>query len=106
MSEHDFCHIMTCILEGINYCHKNGVSHRDLKPENILINDRNQIKIIDFGFASNFHNSTLVGQGGTRSYQAPEVLKNGDYNEKCDIWSIGHIFYMLLTCTHPYDDEY
>jgi serine/threonine protein kinase len=42
---------MKGILEAINYCHKNMICHRDLKPGNILINDKNEIKIIDFGFS-------------------------------------------------------
>ena len=37
-NEHEMCHIMTSILQAVNFCHKNGICHRDLKPENILIN--------------------------------------------------------------------
>jgi serine/threonine protein kinase len=42
---------MKGVLEAINYCHNIKICHRDIKPENILINDKNEIKIIDFGFA-------------------------------------------------------
>jgi serine/threonine protein kinase len=48
----------------------------------------------------------LVGKGGTKMYQAPEVLKKVSYDEKGDIWSIGHIFYLLLTFAHPFDNEH
>ena len=113
--------IILKILHAINYCHSNGVVHRDLKPENIVFespknnndydeyNDEEEnnnndfnIKICDFGLSA-FKNSTdkLHTILGTPYYMAPEVLK-GDYNEKCDIWSIGAITYYLITGTEPF----
>lgn len=90
---------MKGILEAINYCHKINICHRDIKPENILINAKNEVKIIDFGFAKvvNNNHKNLFGRDGTEAYMAPEVLSLKSYNEKCDIWSIGFIFYILLT---------
>ena len=108
------------VLHAINYCHSNGVVHRDLKPENIVFESpsNNQdndgydeeenkdnyfnIKICDFGLSALKNNTdklhTILG---TPYYMAPEVLK-GDYNEKCDIWSIGAITYYLITGTEPF----
>lgn len=77
--------------------------HRDLKPENILMSrdaDDPKITIIDFGTSSYFEpNKKMNGKFGTPYYIAPEVLNN-KYDEKCDLWSIGVILYILL-CGYP-----
>ena len=117
--------IILKILHAINYCHSNGVVHRDLKPENIVFESPNNgdsdsndyedeeensenyfnIKICDFGLSALKKNTdklhTILG---TPYYMAPEVLK-GDYNEKCDIWSIGAITYYLITGTEPFKGD-
>jgi len=101
------------LLSAINYCHCKGIVHRDLKPENILLEenlDFGNMKIIDFGTACGFDEKgqrRLTEMLGTPYYIAPEVLQ-GQYNEKCDIWSIGVICYMLLCGKAPFygkDDE-
>lgn len=81
--------------------------HRDLKPENILLEeslDFGTMKIIDFGTATAFDENgrkKLTEMLGTPYYIAPEVLQ-GQYNEKCDIWSIGVITFMLLCGKAPF----
>ena len=120
MIEEDVKIIVFKILHAINYCHSRGVVHRDLKPENIVLESPNNemdyneydeeennenylnIKICDFGLSA-LKNSTdkLHTILGTPYYMAPEVLK-GEYNEKCDIWSIGAITYYLITGTEPF----
>ena len=121
MKEEQVRIIIMKVLHAMNYCHSFGVVHRDLKPENIVFESPNtededdeldehnnntyNIKIIDFGL-STLKNKTekLHTILGTPYYMAPEVLK-GDYNEKCDIWSIGAITYYLLTGTEPFKGE-
>ncbi|CDW86359.1 UNKNOWN [Stylonychia lemnae] len=77
----------------------------DLKPENILMDTKqnNAIKVIDFGTSQKFDPNKKMNQiFGTAYYIAPEVLK-GEYNEKCDLWSIGVILYILLSGKPPFD---
>ena len=84
------------------------ICHRDLKPGNILINEKNEIKIIDFGLADivKTNQNNLTGKRGTEKYMAPEVMKHrSHYNDKCDIWCIGHIFYVLMALSHPFEND-
>jgi calcium-dependent protein kinase len=89
--------------------------HRDLKPENILlespcgrVSDRPLIKVIDFGTSTiKSENTMLKSIVGTALYVAPEVLWK-EYDERCDIWSVGVILYVLLSGRPPFrgvDDE-
>ena len=103
--------IIKSIFQGVAYCHSLGIVHRDLKPENILVPtgniniDYTLLKIIDFGASVLMKGrKKITFRFGTPYYIAPEVLQQS-YNEKCDIWSIGVILYLLLTGTVPFDGE-
>lgn len=97
--------ILNQLFSAASYCHEKKIIHRDIKPENIfLIDNGNEfhIKLGDFG-SSCIVNSGSRAKGcfGSSYYIAPEVL-DSPYSEKCDIWSIGIIMYVLLTGIPPY----
>lgn len=73
--------------------HQKKKVHRDLKSDNILMNKQGEIKIADFGFATQLtaerqHRKSVVG---TPAWMSPELIQKQDYNEKTDIWSVGII---------------
>jgi calcium-dependent protein kinase len=92
----------------VHYCHENNIVHRDIKPENILLEqgkDFDSIKIIDFGASLNVkQDETLSKRIGTPYYIAPEVIK-GDYDSKCDLWSIGVLTYILMSGIPPFTGD-
>jgi calcium-dependent protein kinase len=106
-NEIDAAKVMKQLLNGINFLHNKNICHRDLKPENIMLvnkNDRNyELKIIDFGTATDYQSGKKLTRFiGTSYYISPEVLRES-YDEKCDIWSCGVIFYILLTGYPPFN---
>lgn len=106
-SEKDAAIIIEQILEAIAYCHAKNIVHRDLKPENVLIDstNNNNIKVIDFGTSQKMNPKFKMNQTfGTSYYIAPEVLVT-DYDEKCDVWSIGVIMFILLSGKPPFDGD-
>jgi len=105
--ESDAASILEQLLGAINYCHSKSIVHRDLKPENILLDSggTNNIKVIDFGTSEKMISNIKLSQAfGTSYYIAPEVL-NSTYDEKCDVWSIGIIMYIMLSGNPPFTGE-
>lgn len=98
------------LVVALNFCHKQGVAHRDLKPENLLVDDKDNIKITDFGLANTHkagENSGVLLNTicGTPNYVAPEVLKEQGYDGiVADVWSCGVILFVMLAGYLPFDD--
>ena len=97
------------LFEAILYCHQKKVAHRDIKPENLLLvedSDDQTIKLADFGFAKKVTGElSLSTLCGTAQYVAPEILdfQVEGYNERCDMWSVGVVVYILLGGYAPFE---
>ncbi|OHT13468.1 Calcium/calmodulin-dependent protein kinase type 1 [Tritrichomonas foetus] len=124
-SEKDAAKIAQQVLIGMKVLHENNVVHRDLKPENLLFKPINNdgkaydensqeiyegdfiIKIADFGLSGIIEkNKKMEKYFGTLGYAAPEVLKNVPYDKTADIWSLGCIFYCLLSGKSPFPESF
>jgi serine/threonine protein kinase len=109
--------IVPKICEALQYAHEEGVLHRDIKPENILIDAKGRVKLADFGIAKivtevETHPASVAASGegithagttlGTPQYMAPEQRETpDDVDHRADIYSLGVVFYELLTGELP-----
>ena len=111
------CHrIMFCILSALEYMNSKKIMHRDLKPDNMILKKKSSLhkctlKLVDFGLAT-VHDidEYLYKRCGTPGFVAPEVInapnnQNIHYTPKCDVFSAGVIFYILLTERSPFDGK-
>ena len=101
--------IVPQICDALQYAHEHGVVHRDIKPENVLLDKSGRVKVADFGLAKMMEagaaDRTLTGAGqvmGTPHYMAPEQVEHPkDVDHRADIYSLGVVFYEMLTGELP-----
>ena len=108
-SEAETKRIMFQALSAVKHLHEKGIVHRDLKLENFLFENEKPdaaIKLIDFGLAKRYDpvRKNLRTVVGTPYYVSPELL-TGNYNEKCDEWSLGVMMFIMLTGEPPFNGE-
>ncbi|KAF4110126.1 obscurin [Onychostoma macrolepis] len=96
------------VLEGIGYIHSMNILHLDIKTDNILMVSpvREDIKICDFGFCQEIDNSRhQYSKFGTPEFVAPEIVHQEPVTVATDIWSLGVVTYLCLTCHCPFFGE-
>ncbi|MBK8091414.1 MAG: protein kinase [Verrucomicrobiaceae bacterium] len=102
--------IIPAICDALQFAHTQGVLHRDIKPENILLDSRGKVKIADFGIAKILDekggDAMLLTQSGARlgtaPYMAPEQIEQpSSVDHRADIYSLGVVFYEMLTGELP-----
>lgn len=102
VDESEIRKIIMNILFSLDFMHKRGILHKDIKPANILLSARPKnnlkIKVADFGFSCKLDDKERIyGRCGTPGYMAPEIFNNFGFTVKADIYSLGVIFYNLIT---------
>lgn len=111
LSEQEALRICAAIADALQHAHEHGVYHRDLKSENVLFDDAGQPVLMDFGVALNLtsQNDRLTKTGfvvGTIPYLSPEqVLGVDEADHRADVFSLGIIFYEMLTGQHPFPGD-
>ena len=102
-------HIVRQLLSALETSHKHGVLHRDLKPGNIMLRKDGSVALIDFGLAKTAKlESEITVKGeifGTPYYMSPEQGHGNPVDERSDIYSLGVIFYEMLTGEKPYQAD-
>uniref|UniRef100_A0A8C0HW47 Serine/threonine-protein kinase PLK4 n=1 Tax=Balaenoptera musculus TaxID=9771 RepID=A0A8C0HW47_BALMU len=106
-SENEARHFMHQIITGMLYLHSHGILHRDLTLSNLLLTRNMNIKIADFGLATQLKmphekHYTLCG---TPNYISPEIATRSAHGLESDIWSLGCMFYTLLIGRPPFDTD-
>jgi serine/threonine-protein kinase len=97
--------VVSQVAEALDYAHLKGVIHRDLKPSNVMVLEDGTIKVMDYGIARarKFEGLTVTGAFlGTPDYVAPETAAGSGADARSDLYSLGIIFYELLTGARPF----
>jgi len=97
----DFLEILNGITEALKVLNNKGIIHRDIRPRNIFLTGKNKIKLGGFGH-SIYKKDNSFEQVGSYFYAAPEIIKNLEYDEKCDLWSLGITLHELYFGVKPY----
>lgn len=112
MTLEQFLEIATQCAEALISAHEHGIIHCDIKPENIMLTPAGHVKILDFGVAKHLprsdQSSTLDLSSavvGTPAYMAPEVLLEKVPDARTDIFSLGVVFYEMLTLRNPFSSN-
>ena len=100
--------IIEQVFSGLGAAHREGIIHRDLKPSNIMQDATGRVVIMDFGLARSIASDGMTRTGmmvGTMEYMSPEQGHAKDLDVRSDVFTVGLIFYELLTGKMPYQAE-
>ena len=96
------------LCEALQHAHDKGIIHRDLKPSNLMLTKDGRLKLTDFGIAKDDDVTALTAANntiGTAAYMSPEQCQGKPLNNRSDLYSLGVVFYELLTGKKPFVAE-
>ena len=104
------CHVMHQCCLGLMEAHDRGIVHRDLKPANIFVQEDVYVRVLDFGLARSWDDSSIIGSDatgthmlvGTAHYAQPEQMKTRELTPAADVYSLGMVMYELATGHTPF----
>ncbi|TFG83960.1 MAG: Stk1 family PASTA domain-containing Ser/Thr kinase [Erysipelotrichales bacterium] len=108
MDKNEALSVMEQLVSAVGVAHKNNIIHRDIKPQNVLVKDDGTVKITDFGIATAKDAVQLTQTDtvmGSVHYLAPELARGEVASMQSDIYSLGIVFYELLTGNVPHTGE-
>jgi serine/threonine protein kinase len=100
--------LMISMVDAISHAHKKNIIHRDIKPANYMIDANGQIILTDFGISKNLTDATLTAANtilGSPKFMSPEQIKGKKVDKRSDLYSLGLVFYQMLTGINPFDAE-
>jgi predicted Ser/Thr protein kinase/Flp pilus assembly protein TadD len=100
--------VIAQVCRALEAAHAEGVIHRDLKPQNIMLDAHDRVVVMDFGIARSVEIGSMTQTGvvlGTPAYMSPEQAKGEELDARSDLFTLGIIFYELLTGASPYKAE-
>ena len=111
--------ILKQLASAVDYSHMQSILHRDIKPENVIVSAAGEVKLLDFGLASQIRSTVLNKSAtpeaalaasasvmaGTRPYMAPEVFKAKNPGQAADIYALGVLFYELVSGFLPFQSD-
>jgi serine/threonine protein kinase len=101
-------YLLSQVLDAIGHAHAAGIIHRDLKPSNVMVTEHGAVKIMDFGIArvrGAEHMTTDGYMMGTPAYMSPEQVLSQEVDGRSDLYSVGVMFYRLLTGKLPFEAD-
>ena len=108
----EFLPIAIQCAAALESAHDKRIVHLDIKPENIMLTESQKVKVCDFGVARQLPSADVSGStnqpwtfGGTPAYMAPEVIVGNQFDTRADIFSLGVVFYEMLSGKHPFRAE-
>ncbi|MDY6953135.1 MAG: serine/threonine-protein kinase, partial [Thermodesulfobacteriota bacterium] len=100
--------LMIKLTDALSYAHNKNVVHRDIKPSNIMIDKRGHPVLTDFGISKDMGDLGLTVPGkvlGSPKYMSPEQIKGEDVDGRSDLYSLGLVFYEMITGRHPFEGK-
>ena len=105
---HECLRLMIKLTDALCYAHKKNVVHRDIKPSNVMIDNHGHLVLTDFGISKDMGDLGLTVPGkvlGSPKYMSPEQIRGEDVDGRSDLYSLGLVFYEMITGKHPFEGK-